>query len=66
MESIGVMERAERILVIIVASIVNIIWVETSALKISVIFLAAASNFTVLQRTFYFRKKISRRVEKTE
>jgi archaetidylinositol phosphate synthase len=66
MESIGVMERAERILVIIVASIVNIIWVETSALKISVIFLAAASNFTVIQRTFYFRKKISRRVEKTE
>jgi archaetidylinositol phosphate synthase len=57
MESIGVMERAERILVIIIASIIDIIWVEIPALKISVIFLAVASNLTVIQRALYFYKR---------
>jgi len=66
MESIGVMERAERILVIIIASIVNVIWVEIPALKISVIFLAAASNLTVIQRALYFHKKIRQKSGKTE
>lgn len=61
MESIGIMERAERILVIIIASIINIIWIESSALNIGMIFLAITSNLTVLQRSLYFYRKIAQR-----
>lgn len=61
MESIGIMERAERILVIIIASTINIIWIESSALNISMIFLAIASNLTVLQRSLYFYRKTAQK-----
>ena len=48
MESIGLAERAERMLVLSVASIVAIFWLP--ALNIGIILLAVLSNFTVLQR----------------
>ncbi len=59
MESIGIIERAERILIIILASIVNAIWVNISALNIGVIILALGSNFTVIQRAIHFHRKTS-------
>ncbi|MEM2669500.1 MAG: CDP-alcohol phosphatidyltransferase family protein [Candidatus Bathyarchaeia archaeon] len=58
METVGVMERAERIIVIIAASIVSAILAETIALKFSIMFLAVASNLTVIQRTLYFRRRV--------
>lgn len=58
MEAVGVMERAERILILSFASIINAIWIETPALRISVIILAIGSNITVIQRILYFYKRI--------
>jgi len=59
METVGIMERAERILLIAIASIINILQADFPALRISVIILAAASNFTVAQRALYFYRKAS-------
>jgi len=55
METIGIVERAERLLIISVASLFSLFWTE--ALGLSVILLALATNFTVLQRTIYFIRK---------
>ncbi len=52
METVGVVERAERLIVIVLASLLNIIW--TDAISWSMILLAVATNATVLQRTIYF------------
>lgn len=51
MESIGIAERAERMLILSVASIAAIFWIE--ALNIGIILLAFLSNFTVLQRVLH-------------
>jgi archaetidylinositol phosphate synthase len=48
MESVGVAERAERMIILAAASIVAIFW--PSVLNIGIIILALLSNFTVLQR----------------
>jgi len=56
MESIGLAERAERIIIIAIASLVAIFWL--SALYWSIILLAALSNLTVLQRALYAYKKL--------
>ena len=48
MESVGLAERAERMLILSVASVVAIFWLP--ALNIGIILLAVLSNFTVLQR----------------
>jgi len=55
METIGTVERAERLLVICVASLLSLFWIE--ALNLSVIILALATNITVLQRAVYFVRK---------
>jgi archaetidylinositol phosphate synthase len=55
METIGVVERAERLLLIALASLLSFIWTE--ALRWSIVLLALATNLTVLQRTIYFIKK---------
>jgi archaetidylinositol phosphate synthase len=61
MESVGLAERAERMLILAVASIAAIFWLP--ALNIGIILLAVLSNFTVLQRGVYvynsLRKKSS-------
>jgi len=51
MESIGIAERAERMLILSVASVAAIFWIE--ALNIGIILLAILSNFTVLQRVLH-------------
>lgn len=48
MESIGLAERAERMLILSVASIVAVFWLK--GLNYGIILLAVLSNFTVLQR----------------
>jgi archaetidylinositol phosphate synthase len=48
MESVGLAERAERMLILAVASLVSFYWLPS--LKYGIIVLAVLSNFTVLQR----------------
>jgi len=54
MESVGVAERAERIIILAVATLLNIVWED--ALRWSMLLLAVLTNLTVLQRAIYFRK----------
>ncbi|MBT8172175.1 CDP-alcohol phosphatidyltransferase family protein [Candidatus Bathyarchaeota archaeon] len=54
MESIGVAERPERIILIAVASFLSYIWIDI--LNWSIIILVILTNLTVVQRAIYFRK----------
>jgi archaetidylinositol phosphate synthase len=54
METIGIAERAERLVILAVASFISIAWLE--ALSWSVVILAILTNLTVLQRVIYFHK----------
>jgi archaetidylinositol phosphate synthase len=63
MESIGLAERAERLIIIAAASIAEMFL--KNALEASIILLAALTNLTVLQRGFYVYKTLKKR-EKSE
>jgi archaetidylinositol phosphate synthase len=54
MESVGLAERAERILLLAFASFLSYLWLD--ALNWSIILLAILTNLTVVQRAIYFRK----------
>lgn len=58
MESVGIFERAERILMISAFSLLNMVWAD--ALRWGIVILALATNLTVLQRVAFFFKKTSR------
>jgi len=62
MESVGIAERAERIIILAVATLLNIVWAD--ALRWGMLLLAVLANLTVLQRAVYFRKA-SRKKEVT-
>lgn len=55
METVGLVERAERLLIIAAASFLNLLWADS--LRWSVAALAVLTNLTVAQRVAYFRKK---------
>jgi archaetidylinositol phosphate synthase len=59
MESVGLAERAERMLILAVASIAAIFWLP--ALNIGIILLAVLSNFTVLQRGLYVYNSLKKK-----
>lgn len=54
MEAVGITERAERLLIIVIASFLSVVWLE--ALSWGVIVLAVLANLTVLQRVIHFYK----------
>jgi archaetidylinositol phosphate synthase len=54
MESVGLTERAERILILTIASFISHFWVNV--LNWGVILLAILTNLTVFQRAIYFFK----------
>ena len=54
MESVGLAERAERLVLLALASFLSFVWLE--ALSWGVLFLAILTNLTVVQRVIYFRK----------
>ena len=54
METVGVAERAERIIILVVASFLSLLWRD--ALRWIVLLLAVLTNLTVLQRVIHFRK----------
>jgi archaetidylinositol phosphate synthase len=59
MESVGIAERAERMLILAVASIAAIFWLP--ALNIGIILLAVLSNFTVLQRGLHVYNSLKKK-----
>ena len=64
MESVGLAERAERMLILSVASIVAIFWLP--ALNYGIILLAVLSNFTVLQRGMYVYNSLKKKSNNLE
>lgn len=56
MESVGFAERAERMIILVIASLAAIFWLP--ALNLGIIILAIISNLTVLQRSIYAYKKL--------
>lgn len=54
MESVGLAERAERLVLLALASFLSFVWLE--ALGWGVLVLAILTNLTVVQRVIYFRK----------
>jgi archaetidylinositol phosphate synthase len=59
MESVGIAERAERMLILAVASIVAIFWLP--ALNWGIILLAVLSNLTVLQRAVHVYNSLKKK-----
>ena len=53
MESIGLAERAERMLILAVASLICVFWQPTVVMNVAIILLAVLTNLTVLQRSLY-------------
>ena len=56
MESVGLAERAERIVIVVVASFLSYVWID--ALNWSILLLAILTNLTVVQRALYFYKAV--------
>lgn len=63
METIGLAERAERIIILVLASFLTLAWKD--ALQWSMIVLAFLTNLTVLQRAIHFRKELKKRKNAT-
>jgi len=61
MEAVGMAERAERLIILSIASFLQVAWTE--ALGFGVIILAVLTNLTVLQRVIYFRKAYQQKEE---
>jgi archaetidylinositol phosphate synthase len=59
MESVGIAERAERMLILAVASVAAIFWLP--ALNWGIILLAVLSNFTVLQRAVHVYNSLKKK-----
>ncbi|MFB0504521.1 MAG: archaetidylinositol phosphate synthase [Candidatus Bathyarchaeia archaeon] len=65
METVGIAERADRLLIMVFGSFISLIWNE--ALRWCMILLAILTNFTVLQRaTHFYRRANPRKEELTE
>lgn len=56
MESVGLAERAERLVLLALASFLSFVWLD--ALGWGVLVLAIVTNLTVVQRAIYFRKAL--------
>jgi archaetidylinositol phosphate synthase len=69
MESVGIAERAERIIILAAASLIAFFWPQVitfgfltiSALNIGIIILAVLSNLTVLQRAVHVYKVLKKK-----
>jgi len=58
MESIGLAERAERMIILAIASITAAFWQPETVMNAGIILLAVLSNLTVLQRSIHVYKKL--------
>ena len=62
LESVGLAERAERMLVLVVAGLVGFYWQPVTVMTAAVILLAVLTNVTVLQRSVYVYAKTKKKV----
>jgi archaetidylinositol phosphate synthase len=60
MESIGIAERAERIIILALASIIAYFWQPRQVMNVGIILLAILSNLTVLQRSLHVYKRLKK------
>ena len=60
MESIGLAERAERIIILATASIIASFWQPQTVINLGIILLAILSNLTVLQRGLHVYNKLKK------
>jgi archaetidylinositol phosphate synthase len=61
MESVGIAERAERIIILTVATAVAIFWQTTTVMNLAIVLLAILSNLTVLQRSLYAYSRLKKK-----
>ncbi|MDX1814296.1 MAG: CDP-alcohol phosphatidyltransferase family protein, partial [Candidatus Bathyarchaeia archaeon] len=64
MESVGLAERAERMIILAIVSIAAFFWLP--ALNIGIMLLAVLSNLTVLQRGLYFYNSLKKKGDNVE
>jgi len=62
MESVGFAERAERILIIVLASLVAWFYQPAAVMTAALIVLAILTNFTVCERAFYVYSRLKKKV----
>lgn len=60
METVGLAERAERIIILAIATVTAAFWQPKTAMNVGIILLAVLSNLTVLQRSIHVYKKLKR------
>ena len=61
MESIGLAERAERIIILATATVTAAFWQPKTAMNAGIILLAVLSNLTVLQRSLHVYRKLKKK-----
>jgi archaetidylinositol phosphate synthase len=61
METVGFAERAERIIILALASIIAFFWQPVTVMTGSIILLAILSNLTVIQRSLYAYNELKRK-----
>jgi archaetidylinositol phosphate synthase len=61
MESVGLAERAERMIILAIASIVTLFWPSFTVMNWAVILLAVLSNLTVVQRSVHAYGKLKKK-----
>ena len=61
MESIGVAERAERLVIILASGTIAYLWNVNALINIGMILIAILANVTVLQRGLHFYKKTKKK-----
>ena len=61
MESVGLAERAERMIILLVATFVAVFWQSYNVMNVAIIILAMLSNVTVLQRGWYVYGKLKKK-----
>jgi archaetidylinositol phosphate synthase len=59
MISIGLMERAERLILLLISTLIAVFWLP--ALNVGIAILAVLTNFTVLQRVLYVNKSLKKK-----
>jgi len=60
MESIGVAERAERMIILMAASLVAFFWQPATIINWCMILLAVLANLTIVQRAYHVYKKLKK------
>jgi len=60
MESVGLAERAERMIILAIATTTAFFWQPTTVMNMGIILLAVLSNLTVIQRAIYAYNKLKK------